>query len=344
MGTPAQARPRASVPPSPTLSSPGRDARVPPPAAPTALTGTSEPASTAGANAGPPEQAKRVAVAPPGDEPALSLSPVADLREAPSDWSLARRTLVQSGWLWALGLALVAILAAIISLTLRARRPVGMNPASQSAAAGEADAGIAALRSRPPLDPQAAEPANGRAPNALPEPAAWSDGAEPPRIDVSLQIIRATRSLMMFSLDYQVTLANRSDRALRDIRISARLACAKRGVPDRTVPFDDLPPGPIARIGPHQGHSISAAAQMMLRDIQTMRQGARPLFIPLVHLKVESPGFPATMRSFVVGRPSEKGMARLHPIALDTPPGGIQGLRADEIRIERTAQPAAEPV
>lgn len=155
---------------------------------------------------------------------------------------------------------------------------------------------------------------------------------EMPRLHISLAITSATRSVMMFTIMYRVTLANRSDKAVRDITLSAKLASAQKGISNGASLAAALPIGTIDRIGPQQSHTITATMQLPMVEVRAIRQGSTPVFIPLLHITIEGAGQRATSASFVIGTPSEASQLRLHPIALDTPPGSIRGLRANEIR------------
>lgn len=250
-----------------------------------------------------------------------------------------------AAWLWALVLLLAGILCGVGLLAWRARRSVRAAPAPGAGMAAELHRGLPqgqtpsrrsrGSRARPSgrRDDPVAEP-------STPLPEAASIAEAPVRIDLSLQIVGATRSVMMFSLEYRLTLCNRTQRALRDLRLSARLACAKRGIPESAAPDAAEIVGTIDRIGPQQSRSLTARAQIALSEIEALRQGRKPLFIPMLHLILEGPGIAVRSHSFVIGSPSQAGITRLHPIPLDTPPGGIHGLRANEIRIERIAEPA----
>lgn len=157
---------------------------------------------------------------------------------------------------------------------------------------------------------------------------------DPPRVDLGLEIVVATRSLMQFSIDYRVILSNRSNRAVRDLNVSAQLVSARRGAPNAPPIAGGQPLEPIERIGPQQSRAVSGRLQMPLAEVGAILQGRKPLFIPLLHVTIEGAGQPALTRSFVVGTPSEASGGRLHPIPLDTPPGSLQGLKAREIRVE----------
>ncbi|MEM8724407.1 MAG: LPXTG cell wall anchor domain-containing protein [Pseudomonadota bacterium] len=158
--------------------------------------------------------------------------------------------------------------------------------------------------------------------------------AEPLEVDLALEIVSASRSVMMFMIDYRLDIANRSESAARDIEISAHLTCAQRGGSNAPPLAGGQPVGVIERIGPHQSRSVSGQLQIPLTEVQAIKQGQKPLFIPLLHVSIVSAGDHVLKRSFVVGAPSTASQARVHPIALDTPPGGIPGLKAREVSLE----------
>ncbi len=158
----------------------------------------------------------------------------------------------------------------------------------------------------------------------------------PARIDIDIEIVRATRSVMNFTLDYRLNLANRTPNAVRDVSISAILTSAQSGAaPGSTaLGFDRPQPVIIPRIGPNKTHSESGQVQLPTSKLQVMRQGNVPLFVPLLQITViQGNGEPVT-RHYVVGQPSTASAARLQPIPLNTPPGGIPGLRVRELDIQ----------
>ena len=174
--------------------------------------------------------------------------------------------------------------------------------------------------------------APGAAANAGGPPPADST---PPRLDLTLEITAASRSLMMFTLEYRLTIANRSERAVGDLNTAIALACARASAAAGGAA------GPSAgaaqalasvdRIGPHQARSLTGTVQLPLSAIAPLRQGQTPLFVPLVHVTLEGESLAAQARTFVIGTPSPSG--RVHPIALDVPPGGIAGLVAQAVAV-----------
>lgn len=263
-----------------------------------------------------------------------------------------RPMLISQTWLWALVALLIGVLAGLVGLARRSQRV----PEAKTGPDGDLARGVReTIRARPAdpglaraLSPPAArrsEPARPLAPSDyVPDP------AERMAIELSLEIVRATRSVMMFTLEYRLTLWNRSERAVRDLRLDAGLVCAKRAGANGFPAWSDPPLATIERIGPHQRRTISATTQLPLSHVEAMHQGAKPLFVPLLHIGIKGPGGPAIARAFVIGSPSQAGpgaagvaqagTARLHPIPLDTPPGGINGLRASEISHQSLSEPA----
>lgn len=154
---------------------------------------------------------------------------------------------------------------------------------------------------------------------------------DPARLDLTLDITSATRSLMMFTLEYRLTIANRSGRAVNDLAVAVQLACARRGLANGAAPGAAQQFTQAERVGPHQSRSVTGTVQLPLSAIAPLRQGQQPLFIPLVHVTLDGAGAAALTRSFVIGTPSNAG--RVHPIRLDTPPGAIPDLTAQAVAI-----------
>lgn len=151
--------------------------------------------------------------------------------------------------------------------------------------------------------------------------------AAPPRLDLALEITAATRSLMMFTIEYRLTIANRSERAVGDLHTAVQLACARAGAAPSPGAAQAL--AAVDRIGPQQARSVTGTVRLPLSAVQPLRQGQTPLLVPLLHVTLEGENLPSQTRTFVVGTPSPSG--RVHPIALDVPPGGIPGLVAQAV-------------
>ena len=180
--------------------------------------------------------------------------------------------------------------------------------------------GALVLRRRKPTVMQLAAPAPG-------------DDTAPDltRLDLMLEITSATRSVMMFTLEYRLTIANRTAQAANDLKVGVALACARRGIANGAAPGAAQQLVQLERVGPHQSRSITGTVQLPLSAIAPLRQGQQPLFIPLVHVSLEGERTAPLTRSFVIGTPSAAG--RVHPIRLDTPPGAIPDLTAQAVAI-----------
>ncbi len=173
---------------------------------------------------------------------------------------------------------------------------------------------------------------NDTGPNAT-EPAETQSAARVDLpADVALEIIAASRSLMMFTIDLRLDIANRSDVALRDLRIAAHLVCAQRGAGKAGAIADAHTLDFVERIGPHQSRRISGQLQLPLSEVQAIRQGAKPLFIPLLHVMVDAGEHGLLTSSFVIGTPSSASSGRVHPLPLDTVPGSMPALRGQPIK------------
>ncbi|WP_301750120.1 hypothetical protein [uncultured Erythrobacter sp.] len=152
-----------------------------------------------------------------------------------------------------------------------------------------------------------------------------------PRLDLTLEIISATRSVMMFTVQYRLNIANRSDRAVTDLAAAVQLACARASAGAAPSARAAQATSGIARVGPQQARSVTGTVQLPLSAIAPLRQGQTPMFVPLVHVTLEGESLPAQARTFVIGTPSPSG--RVHPILLDASPGGIAGLVAQAVSL-----------
>ncbi|MEM1197206.1 MAG: hypothetical protein AAGH57_13970 [Pseudomonadota bacterium] len=149
---------------------------------------------------------------------------------------------------------------------------------------------------------------------------------------MTVLVTGATRSVRTFTLNFRVTIANRSDRAVRDLNVSAQLTSAQRGGLNEPSIGLTQSIGAIDRIGPQQSQTLSGSLPLPMADIRLIKQGAVPVFIPLLHVSLEGDNQRTKTESFVIGTPSETSQQRLHPIALDGSPGAVQGLRANLIK------------
>lgn len=161
-----------------------------------------------------------------------------------------------------------------------------------------------------------------------------------PRIDLALEMTGATRSVMMLTFNFRLEISNRSDLAVRELHVSAQLATAQRGGSNAPPIAGGQPIAEVDRIGPQQSRRVAGTLQIPVADINMIQQGAKPLFIPLLHVTIEGLGLQAMTRSFVIGTPSATSQSRVHPLTLDGPPGGLPMLRAQLIKQPEAEDPA----
>ena len=168
-------------------------------------------------------------------------------------------------------------------------------------------------------------------------PIAALDNAEN-TIGLKLEIEQLSRSMMMMSLKCRITLANRSDKAARGITICADLVSANRGLPTEsqiagaTAFLPEI--GNAPRIGPHKTFAAAATLTLPLQQLAAFKHGGRPMFVPLVRIRLEAENAEPIFRTFVVGiaaDPSLTSSSRLHPIPLDGIPGSFDNVRSRPI-------------
>ncbi len=236
------------------------------------------------------------------------------------------------GWLWAAIALGLAIVLGAFAFFLRTRKARALAPASVLA------------KDTLPLQPTETAENTKKSRHVVPakgdDALAPSTPAQRP-LHVEFDVVSATRSLMMLTLECRVSFSNRSDHAARDIVVSGSLVCAQRSATGSTGSNANAPTQTIERIGPQQSRAITMQLQLPLSEIQPIRQGEKPLCIPLAQVAFETHDNRAETHSFVIGSPSLANTNRLHPIPLDTPPGGIAGLLARAVKADGAAARAA---
>lgn len=158
------------------------------------------------------------------------------------------------------------------------------------------------------------------------------EDAEPalPRIDISVEIPGASRSVMTFTLRYRINLANRSDRAVNDLAVAVQVTTARQGQSNAAPLAAAQSVTRIERIGPHQSRSVTGEVQLPFASMNPIMQGRTMLFIPLLHVTLEGEGQQALARSFVIGTPGA-AEGRVQPLRMDMLPGSAPDLRARAI-------------
>ncbi len=251
-----------------------------------------------------------------------AVSPVPAEPVLPTGDSEASTSLPDSWPWWLAGLA-AAILALFFGWMFRRRKE------GQVANAGLAEA-----------------PAPKGPGHSTPEEAIEVETATPiaatntPNIELKLEIEQLSRSMMTMTLRCRVTLANRSDRAARDIAICADLVSANRQLPmdaqvaGATAFLPEI--GSAERIGPHKTQSVSGTLTLPIQQLAAFKHSNRPMFVPLVRVRMDCAGSEPQFCTFVVGiaaDPSLKSSSKLHPVPLDGIPGSYPNVRSRPIAI-----------
>ncbi|UAB79182.1 hypothetical protein INR77_05735 [Erythrobacter sp. SCSIO 43205] len=156
--------------------------------------------------------------------------------------------------------------------------------------------------------------------------------SKPLDIDLSLDIITASRSVMQLMVEFSLEVFNRSHTPIHRLTVAAELACVNEGAA-APAPVDKTQPiGVIERLAPQQNRRIKGYLELPAEQLSAIQQGERPLYIPLVHFRIAEHNQPAIKRTFVLGMPSASSATRVHPLPLDAPPGRLPLLRAQLIK------------
>ncbi|WP_206520205.1 hypothetical protein [Altererythrobacter sp. BO-6] len=162
-------------------------------------------------------------------------------------------------------------------------------------------------------------------------PAHSPDAVAPARIAATLEVEQLTRSFMALTLKYRLTLANRSDRTLRDLAVSADLASARRNLPVEqqiATAETNLPTNAaLDRLGPHQSATVSGELRLPISAVELFQQGQVPLCVPMARLRIEGEGMEPHLATYLVGIGSGVAGGRVHPLPLNGPPGSYDGVQ-----------------
>ncbi|MEE4537065.1 MAG: hypothetical protein V2J51_01050 [Erythrobacter sp.] len=358
---PAPAPRRAPARPAPTTATPPAPSPTPEPAqrsAPARAPSSREAAQAAPqleAQSAPTSEGGEETAQPSGDEapgpgfdslPARESTPASERSDAsfrnetgaPHAAGAGREERDGSAAVWiASALSVLALLGAAFGwLWWQRQRPARTRPLREGTIAARVSETIAAEMAGP------SPPSKLRSAGKAPDPRAGSTPARAlPHIVLGVDCTAATRSVMMFSAEFDVTLTNRSDTAARDIAVWATLFCARKGpCSDAGTP---APVATIARIGPHQSARVAASVQLPIGQVRAIRQGTTPLFVPLLEITSRVGNAPPVAQRFIVGRPSERAGSKLHPLPLDGVPGSFRGLKVRAIEAAPIDTPATEP-
>ena len=148
------------------------------------------------------------------------------------------------------------------------------------------------------------------------------------RFVLDLKVTSIVRSVMMVTVKATITVANRTDRALRDLTVSGDLISASKSMPmEQQIAREgtNLPPlVTMERVGPNKTQTAEVTLQLPTGQIDGFRQGNIPMFVPLARICADCEAADAQIKTFVLG--VEAAGAKLHPLPLNGMPGEYQGV------------------
>jgi hypothetical protein len=172
---------------------------------------------------------------------------------------------------------------------------------------------------RPGAVPQLERPRVARSaepePGTAPAPAA---AAEP--LQVTLEPLRLSLTLINATLSYRLEVANRGASPIEDLKIGADMISAHASMSrEEQLAGPSIPPQQrILRLDPGQSEVIEGEFRVPFSQIVPIRQGNAALLLPLARFRLETAGAEPVVRTFVVGQPGQG--AGLQPFRLDLGP------------------------
>jgi len=157
-------------------------------------------------------------------------------------------------------------------------------------------------------------------PGAAPAPAA--DTASPTPLQVTLEPLRLSLTLVNATLAYRLEVANRGAVPITALRIGADMISAHASM-TREQQLSGPGAGAatlqrIERIEPGESRIVEGEFRLPFPQIVPIRQGNAALLLPLARFRLEAEGAEPLVRTFAVGQPGEK--AGLQPFRLDLGP------------------------
>lgn len=252
----------------------------------------------------PPEPVEGAssAVAEPGGTPASEESPaVSPVPAAPAVRAVPNEE--ESNYLWIL--AALAALAAAAAAAWRWR-------AGRSPARPELVRAVERPRIVPPSKPDPAP--SPSAPAVSPTP------SEP--LQVALEPLRLSLTLMNATLAYRLEIANRGQAPISGLIVAADMISAHASM-TREQHLSGPGTGAatvqrIDRLEPGESRVIDGEFRLPFPQIVPIRQGAAALLLPLARFRLEAEGSASVVRTFAVGQPGAQ--SSLQPFRLDLGP------------------------
>lgn len=159
--------------------------------------------------------------------------------------------------------------------------------------------------------PEPTAPAFSRPPGATaPEP-----------LQIALEPLRLSLTLMNATLAYRLRVANGGMTALIGLTIGADMISAHASLSREEQlagPIDATAGQRIERLEPGESRVVEGEFRLPFQQIVPIRQGRAALLLPLARFRVEAEGAAPVVRTFIVGQPGAS--ERLQPFRLDLGP------------------------
>lgn len=142
-------------------------------------------------------------------------------------------------------------------------------------------------------------------------------------LELDLDPLRFSVTLVNATLQYRLRLINRTDAALGPLKIVADMIAAHASLPaDIQLGRDGARlelRHELAELGPGEAAEFKGDLRLPLASVTPIRAGNAALLVPLVRLRIEGVGPPQT-HALVVGEPSLEPGGPLRPFRLDQGP------------------------
>ncbi len=149
-----------------------------------------------------------------------------------------------------------------------------------------------------------------------------TSSAGPQPLQVTLEPLRLSLTLMNATLAYRLEVANRSAASIEGLSIGADMISAHASMTREqqlSGPGDGAATVQrIERLDPGESRIVEGEFRVPFTQIVPIRQGNAALLLPLVRFRLEANGAAPLVRTFAVGQPGAK--AALQPFRLDLGP------------------------
>ncbi|MCX7283289.1 MAG: hypothetical protein NTX28_04455 [Novosphingobium sp.] len=161
------------------------------------------------------------------------------------------------------------------------------------------------------------------APATPPAPALPSPPADAAPLDVALESVRMSASLVNATLAYRLSLTAQADTGPTEVRVQMTSAHASRA-PEEQFAAAEVPPSHrLAGLQAGQATVLEGEIRLPLAAITPIRNGNFALFVPLVRIDAAAAMGDSSLdvrRAYVVGLDEGAPGARLQPFRLDLGP------------------------